>query len=214
MPSRRWNQSTCLTTCVVARTGVGRVAAEKVPPPVTAEARRRPTEPVARQRHRFANAAEDGSDRDRHMPGRRKTELPAPFASREMQQLGPDALLSQVKAVLERADSGISRSEVSRICADLDEEVGAFRDRSLSGAAFPYVPEGHLLQRRERCREGRARRSASLPGRVCRACAAARADRRPRRRGRSRRGDGKPADRAAQVSIGRRRADWYGRLTT
>jgi putative transposase len=26
------------------------------------------------------------------------------------------------------ADSGISKSEVSRICADLDAEVGAFRD--------------------------------------------------------------------------------------
>jgi putative transposase len=37
------------------------------------------------------------------------------------------------------ADSGISKSEVSRICADLDEEVGAFRDRSLATAAFPYV---------------------------------------------------------------------------
>ncbi|MEU4643591.1 IS256 family transposase [Micromonospora sp. NPDC023814] len=37
------------------------------------------------------------------------------------------------------ADSGISKSEVSRICADLDEEVSAFRDRSLATAAFPYV---------------------------------------------------------------------------
>jgi putative transposase len=37
------------------------------------------------------------------------------------------------------ADSGISKSEVSRICADLDGEVGAFRDRSLAGQAFPYV---------------------------------------------------------------------------
>jgi putative transposase len=37
------------------------------------------------------------------------------------------------------ADSGISKSEVSRICADLDEEVGAFRDRSLADSAFPYV---------------------------------------------------------------------------
>jgi putative transposase len=27
-------------------------------------------------------------------------------------------------------DSGVSKSEVSRICADLDVEVGAFRDRS------------------------------------------------------------------------------------
>jgi putative transposase len=37
------------------------------------------------------------------------------------------------------ADTGISKSEVSRICADLDTEVGAFRDRSLTGQAFPYV---------------------------------------------------------------------------
>jgi transposase-like protein len=37
------------------------------------------------------------------------------------------------------ADSGISKSEVSRICADLDEEVGSFRDRSLADTAFPYV---------------------------------------------------------------------------
>ena len=37
------------------------------------------------------------------------------------------------------ADTGISKSEVSRICADLDEEVGAFRDRSLAGVAYPYV---------------------------------------------------------------------------
>jgi putative transposase len=37
------------------------------------------------------------------------------------------------------ADTGISKSEVSRICADLDEEVAAFRDRSLADTAFPYV---------------------------------------------------------------------------
>jgi len=37
------------------------------------------------------------------------------------------------------ADSGISRSEVSRICADLDEEVAAFRDRPLAETCFPYV---------------------------------------------------------------------------
>jgi len=37
------------------------------------------------------------------------------------------------------ADTGISKSEVSRICADLDVEVAAFRDRSLADVAFPYV---------------------------------------------------------------------------
>ena len=31
------------------------------------------------------------------------------------------------------ADTGISKSEVSRICADLDAEVASFRDRSLTG---------------------------------------------------------------------------------
>src|SRR5262245_54935015 len=37
------------------------------------------------------------------------------------------------------ASTGVSKSEVSRICADLDEEVGAFRDRSLAEIAYPYV---------------------------------------------------------------------------
>jgi transposase-like protein len=37
------------------------------------------------------------------------------------------------------ADTEISKSEVSRICADLDTEVAAFRDRSLASQAFPYV---------------------------------------------------------------------------
>jgi putative transposase len=35
--------------------------------------------------------------------------------------------------------AGISKSEVSRICADLDQEVGAFRDRSLADQQFPYI---------------------------------------------------------------------------
>jgi putative transposase len=37
------------------------------------------------------------------------------------------------------AHSGISKSEVSRICSDLDADVAAFRDRSLAGMTFPYV---------------------------------------------------------------------------
>jgi putative transposase len=36
------------------------------------------------------------------------------------------------------ADSGSSKREVSRICADLDQEVAAFRDRSLAGQVSPY----------------------------------------------------------------------------
>ncbi len=35
------------------------------------------------------------------------------------------------------ADSGISKSEVSRICADLDTEVAAFGNRPLSEQRFP-----------------------------------------------------------------------------
>lgn len=37
------------------------------------------------------------------------------------------------------ADSGISKSEVSRICADLDAEVGSFTGRDLDAMEFPYV---------------------------------------------------------------------------
>ena len=36
-------------------------------------------------------------------------------------------------------DSGISKSEVSRICAGLDEQVTAFRERSLTHTEFPYI---------------------------------------------------------------------------
>jgi len=36
-------------------------------------------------------------------------------------------------------DAGISKSEVSRICGELDAEVAAFRSRSLAHTAFPYV---------------------------------------------------------------------------
>jgi putative transposase len=36
-------------------------------------------------------------------------------------------------------DAGISKSEVSRICGELDAEVAAFRSRSLSHTGFPYL---------------------------------------------------------------------------
>ena len=38
------------------------------------------------------------------------------------------------------ADSGISESEVSRIFASLDEEIGVFHDRSRSDLKYSYVP--------------------------------------------------------------------------
>src|SRR6185437_8470854 len=37
------------------------------------------------------------------------------------------------------AESGISKSEVSRICAELDTDVAAFNTRDLGEQAFPYV---------------------------------------------------------------------------
>jgi len=37
------------------------------------------------------------------------------------------------------ADSGISKSEVSRICADLDADVAEFRERRLDDTSYPYV---------------------------------------------------------------------------
>lgn len=37
------------------------------------------------------------------------------------------------------ADTGISKSEVSRICEGLDERVAAFRHRTLGHVEFPYV---------------------------------------------------------------------------
>ena len=37
------------------------------------------------------------------------------------------------------ADTGISKSEISRICEGLDETVGAFRTRPLDHTPFPYV---------------------------------------------------------------------------
>jgi putative transposase len=36
-------------------------------------------------------------------------------------------------------DSGISKSQVSRICAELDESLTAFRERPLDHTTFPYV---------------------------------------------------------------------------
>ena len=36
-------------------------------------------------------------------------------------------------------DAGIKKSEVSRICRELDDVVGAFRERRLDHVAFPYL---------------------------------------------------------------------------
>ncbi len=36
-------------------------------------------------------------------------------------------------------DSGISKSEVSRICVGLDDHVSAFKERRLDHTSFPYI---------------------------------------------------------------------------
>ena len=36
-------------------------------------------------------------------------------------------------------EAGISKSEVSRICRELDTDMEAFRSRSLAHVGFPYV---------------------------------------------------------------------------
>lgn len=51
--------------------------------------------------------------------------------------MSPRAVDDLVKALV--ADSGISKSEVSRICQGLDVEITAFEDRPLDHIAFPYV---------------------------------------------------------------------------
>src|SRR5205085_4007681 len=60
-------------------------------------------------------------------------------------------------------DSGISKSEVSRICAGLDEVVTAFRTRTLGHTEFPYVYlDATYLHVRDSPRTG----VADLPGQV------------------------------------------------
>ncbi len=36
-------------------------------------------------------------------------------------------------------DAGVSKSQVSRICAELDDAMAQFRQRRLDHAVFPYV---------------------------------------------------------------------------
>src|SRR4051812_13724103 len=60
-------------------------------------------------------------------------------------------------------DTGISKSEVSRICAGLDEAVTAFRSRTLGHTSFPYVYlDATYLHVRDSPRSG----LSDLPGQV------------------------------------------------
>ena len=43
-------------------------------------------------------------------------------------------------------DAGVSKSQVSQICAELDTAVAEFRERRLDHIEFPYVPRRHLRQ--------------------------------------------------------------------
>jgi putative transposase len=54
-------------------------------------------------------------------------------------------------------DSGISKSEVSRICAELDTEVAAFRSRTLARSETPRPPTGSSSGRLARLRSVRSR---------------------------------------------------------
>ena len=63
------------------------------------------------------------------------------------------------------ADTGISKSEVSRICADLDEQVADFADRIPGRDHVPLrVPRRHLLQGQGRWRPQRQGLPGGLPG--------------------------------------------------
>ena len=59
------------------------------------------------------------------------------------------------------ADTGISKSEVSRICADLDEEVAGFADRSLGEQSFPYLDATYCKARVGGARNGKGSRVVS-----------------------------------------------------
>lgn len=63
------------------------------------------------------------------------------------------------------ADTGISKSEVSRICVGLDAEVAQFRDRTLAAHDFPYVFSSMRPIARRRSGTGSCpRRSSSRSG--------------------------------------------------
>ena len=84
--------------------------------------------------------------------------------------------------------TGISKSEVSRICADLDDQVAAFRGRSLAATSYPYV----FLDATYCCKGGKI---VTIPIRPAR-----RPRDRPQRR-RTRRRAGVPAARTAAYLV-------------
>jgi hypothetical protein len=60
-------------------------------------------------------------------------------------------------------EAGISKSEVSRICAELDAEVAAFRSRSLAHTSFPSCSWTPPTSRPASTAESSAARSSSPP---------------------------------------------------
>ena len=80
----------------------------------------------------------------KRVPGKEEFYETLRYFKKKLESTGVDLRLNTrvsvddlVKAL--GADTGISKSEVSRICAGLDEAVGAFRTRALDHARFPYV---------------------------------------------------------------------------
>ncbi len=64
-------------------------------------------------------------------------------------------------------DSGISKSKVSRTCANLDEEVAGSRDHPLADTTYPYVfPRRDILASVPGV-ESRAREQAGRAGDRC-----------------------------------------------
>jgi len=80
-----------------------------------------------------------GYGEDRVAPDRRQGQPRPPAATEALCEQIAMLEAQAARRLASDADSGISKSEVSRICADLDTDVGAFRDRTLAGPAFPYV---------------------------------------------------------------------------
>jgi putative transposase len=105
-----------------------------------------------RNGHRMRSLSTKAGDVDPRIPKLRKGSFfPVIFEPRRRidQALYAVVMEAYVHGVSTRAvddlveamgvDAGIGKSEVSRICAGLDETVGAFRTRELDHTEFPYV---------------------------------------------------------------------------
>jgi putative transposase len=92
--------------------------------------------PAQRNGHRPRTITTTAGDLDLKIP-RLRTGSFFPSLLERLQGTSTRKVDDLVKAL--GTDSGISKSEVSRICAGLDTEVAVFRDRTLAPMAFPCV---------------------------------------------------------------------------